>query len=524
LYQEILRLKRSADFMGFPPHPATLSVEFGTVLVLGAALLARILLRRFGVPSIITLLACGLAAGPSGIGWLRLDLTQPGARALLSLAVVVVLFEATLRIDLRHMPKATIGLLAIVGPALTLAALPRVGRHFGLTPLVAIMVAAVCVVTGPTVTGPLLARLRLRVLLSHLLETEGLVLDAIGVIIAAAVFASFTTRPGAPFVTGLHATLRIGTGLVVGLALGILGRQTIGLATRSSSDISKIYVLLLGFGAYALAEYLSHESGLVAVVVCGMIVELKAIPHERLLRSFKEDLSMLALSTVFVLLASQIEIAKLGALVLPSAAIVGVLIAFRIVTVLLATTSGRYSWPERLLMMTIFPRGIVAVSLATYYATQLPAWGLRGGGVLAGVLFLIIMITIVVSTAAAIAVTRIFGLAMPSLIIAGISPLTLDAARRLIDRGHRALLVDRDESAVAFARANDVEAEIAEDGGRIVSLVRERNARYVVFAPSERWPDAHVRMPSTVEMYEFGAHGPRYPRFDPEHIGASHAT
>jgi NhaP-type Na+/H+ or K+/H+ antiporter len=488
--------------MQSPAHYPALSVEFGAVLVLAAALLARVLLRRFGIPSIITLLVCGLAAGPSGTGWLRLDLTQPGTRALLSLAVVVVLFEATLRIDLRHMPKWTIGLLAIIGPALTLTILPSIARSYGLTALVSSMVAAVCVVTGPTVTGPLLARLRLRSRLSHLLETEGLVLDAIGVIIAAAVFASFTSRPGDPLAAGLHATLRIGLGVAVGLALGILGQRTIALATRASSDISKVYVLLLGFGSYALAEYLSHESGLVAVVVCGMVIDLKAVPQERLLRSFKEDLSMLALSTVFVLLASQINIAQLRSLLVPAILLSGVLIAFRIATVLLSTVRGDFSWPERLLMMTIFPRGIVAVSLATYYATQLPAWGLRGGSVVAGVLFIVIITTIVLSTISAIAVTRIFGLQMPSLIIAGISPTSVDAARSFMDRGHRALLVDENENAIAFARAHDLEAEFAEDSARIVTLVRERNARCLILSATSRWPDMKGRLSPSVEIVE----------------------
>ncbi len=68
--------------MGLPAlHYPSLSVEFGAVLVLAAAFLARVLLRRFGIPSIITLLGRGLAAGPSGIGWLRLDLTAPDLEA-----------------------------------------------------------------------------------------------------------------------------------------------------------------------------------------------------------------------------------------------------------------------------------------------------------------------------------------------------------------------------------------------------------------------------------------------------------
>lgn len=500
----------------FTHYPA-LSVELGAVLVLVAALVARILLRRFGVPSIITLLLFGLAVGPSGIGWLRLNLTQPGTRALLSLAVVIVLFEATLRIDLRRTPKLPLALLTLIGSGLTLLILPHLIHAFGFNGPLTVMIASICVVTGPTVTGPLLARLRLRSGLSHLLETEGLALDALGVIIAAVAFASFTSRPGPPLYTAWEATMRIGTGVVVGALLGYLGRRTLPFATRSSSDISKVYVLLLGFSAYAFGEALAHESGLVAVVVCGLMMDFKALPHERLLRSFKEDLSMLALSTVFVLLASQIEVAKLGHLVIPALAITGALVGFRVVAVLIASRAGAYTWHERLLMMTVFPRGIVAVSLATYYATQLPSWGLRGGGVLAGILFIIIIVTIVLSTISAIAVTRLFGLQMPSLIIVGITPSTLDVARRFLDRRLIVLLIDKDDRSVAFARSNDLDAEFAESAAGIVTFARERNARSIIIDDPQRWPDlqAHT-FPPHLKIFEYGTSAfPTYPRLDP---------
>lgn len=480
-------MRSKALAVTFAPLNPTLVVVVGAVFVLSSALAARVLLRRLGLPSIITLLACGLLAGPSGIGLMRLDLTQPGTRALLSLAVVVVLFEATLRIDLRNIPKLRLALLAIVGPILTLLAIPPIAHAYHFSPLIARMIAAICVVTGPTVTGPLLARLRLRKPLSHLLETEGLVLDAIGVIIAAATFASFTSRPGSPLEVTWQAAARIATGAVVGIAFGLAGRKTMLLATRSSSDVIKIYLLLLGFGAYAAAEWLAHETGLVAVVACGLMLDFKASPHERLLRVFKEDLSMLALSTVFVLLASQIDVRSLGGLVAPAAVITGALILCRIVSVAAATARGPLGWRERILMVTMFPRGIVAVSLATYYATQLPAWGLHGANILAGVLFLIIMMTIVVSTTAAIATTRAFGLQMPSLIVAGISAETIEAARHFVEGGHLALLIDTDEKRVALARANGLEAELVSNANGITGLVRERNARCVIVEPGDEW-------------------------------------
>lgn len=490
--------------MALSQYPS-LAVELGAAFVLAAALLARILSRRFGIPSIVTLLACGLAAGPSGLNFVRLDLTNPATRALLSLAVVVVLFEATLRIDFKGIPKATIAILAVTGSALTLWLVPIVSHAYGLTPLVGSMIAAICVVTGPTVIGPLMARLRPRTAIAHLLETEGLVLDALGVIIAAATFASFTSRPSGAFDAAWHVAARIGAGMAVGLFWGLVGRNTMAFVARASSDISKIYVLFLGFAAYATAEWLAHESGLVAVVVCGLLLDFRILPHERLLRVFKEDLSMLALSTVFVLLASQIEVQRLGPLVLPALAIVGVLIAFRVLSVVLASMRG-FTFGERVLMSSVFPRGIVAVSLATYYATQIPAWGLHGGNRLAGIMFLIVGITIVISTPAAMAIARAFKLQMPALIIAGITPTTLDTARRYMQRGHLPLLVDTSDEAVAFARSNDLEAQYVEDANALPMLVRERKAKFLILEASERWdgvPLSHV--PDSVTVLRFGS-------------------
>ncbi len=473
--------------MSLLAHFPSLQVEIGAVFVLFAALLARALSRTAGIPSIVSPLACGLAAGPTGLGLLQLDLTQPATRALLSLAVVVVLFEVTLRVNLQHIPKATIALLAVIGTGLVLFIVPMIARINHLTPLVATMIASICVVTGPTVIGPLMARLRPRAWVGHLLETEGLVLDALGVIIAAVTFASFTSRPTGPLDAAWQAASHVAIGLGIGIACGVAGMFALRFVTRTSSDISKIFVLLLAFGTYSLAEFASHESGLVAVVACGLLMDFRSLPHERLLRSFKVDLSMLALSTVFVLLASQIRLATMGPLLVPAAAIVAALILIRIVTVALATFRGPVKWRERILMMTVFPRGIVAVSLATYYGTQLPAWGLRGGDVLVGTLFLVVIMTIVISTVAALIITRALRLQMPSLVIAGISTSTLNTARRFMDRGHLPLLVDTDDAAVAFARSHDMDAEYAEDAAAVAAVARERKARFLIIESRERW-------------------------------------
>lgn len=470
----------------FAHYPA-LVVEIAAAFVLAAAVISRVLLSRYGVPSIVTLLAFGLAAGPSGLNFIHLDLTAPGTRALLQLAVVIVLFEATLRMDLRGMPKGTVGVLVALGAILTLVVLPPVASAYHLSPLLGSMIAAICIVTGPTVIGPLMARLRPRAIVSHVLESEGLALDALGVIVAAAVFATYTSRPGNPMDAALHVVLRVGAGLAVGLAWGLAGRVVLGLASRSSSDVSKLSVLFVGFAAYATAEWLAHESGLVSVVACGLLLDFRVHPHERLLRAFKEDLSRLALSVVFVLLASQIQFAQLGPLVPAAASIVGVLIAIRIFTAAIATIASVFTLAERLLMTSVFPRGIVAVSLATYYATQIPAWGMHGGTKLVGILFLVVVFTIAISTPLSIILAARLRLQMPSVVIAGITPGTLETARRYKEAGYLPFLVDTDEHAVAFAHSHDLDAAIVPAGSNMEDILLERRARLLVIDDGSVW-------------------------------------
>jgi NhaP-type Na+/H+ or K+/H+ antiporter len=474
-------------------HNPALLVELGAAFVLVAALVSRVLLSRLGIPPIVTLLAFGLMSGPGGFGLIHLG-TNPAMRALLQLAVVVVLFESTLRMDLRGIATSRVAIMAITGVALILLVVPHVTRAYHFSELIGSMAAAICIVTGPTVIGPLMARLRPRTQVSHLLESEGLVLDALGVIIAAAVFATYTSRPGTPLDAAWHVAQRVGAGLAVGLVWGFSGRFILSLTARSSSDISKMSVLFLGFAAYASAELLAHESGLVAVVACGLLLDFRTLPHERLLRAFKEDLAMLALSTVFVLLASQIQVSRLGPLLAPAAAITGVLIAVRVCSVAVAMLRGPFTIAERVLMTSVFPRGIVAISLATYYATQIPAWGLHGGNRLAGIMFLIVVFTIAVSTPLSMALTSYLRLQMPSIVIAGVTPVTLDTARQYKAKGYLPLMVDANEHAVALARSHDFEAQTTDDRAEVIEIIRRHRAKVLIADAPEDWRLPHVKV------------------------------
>lgn len=65
---------------------------------------------------------------------------------------------------------------------------------------------------------------------------------------------------------------------------------------------------------FGLAQFSLSESGLMATVVAGIVVRASSVPEERLLRRFKEQLTVLCVSVLFILLAADLSIDSIFAL------------------------------------------------------------------------------------------------------------------------------------------------------------------------------------------------------------------
>ncbi|MGA1158150.1 MAG: cation:proton antiporter, partial [Ilumatobacteraceae bacterium] len=153
--------------------------------VLAAGLVAQILGWRLRVPAIVFLLAFGLLAGPVT------DLVHPDdvfGDALfptVSIAVAIILFEGSLAMGvagIRTAGRTTITLLT-VGSVITFAGVAVAARFvLDVEWRVAYLLAAVLVVTGPTVIGPIVKSLGLHGRLGMILEAEGTIIDPIGAI------------------------------------------------------------------------------------------------------------------------------------------------------------------------------------------------------------------------------------------------------------------------------------------------------------------------------------------------------
>ncbi|HLW79580.1 MAG TPA: cation:proton antiporter, partial [Terriglobia bacterium] len=140
----------------------SLSLAFallGGLLVLAFA--ANRLFRLTRIPDVVVLVGAGVLLGPV-LGWLQPSQFQPAARALGTLALILILFEGGLDLDLRdtlrHFPGGI--LLSFFSYTFSVAAVALVIRwSMGLSPASALLVGSVLGCTSSSVTLPVLQQI-----------------------------------------------------------------------------------------------------------------------------------------------------------------------------------------------------------------------------------------------------------------------------------------------------------------------------------------------------------------------------
>ncbi|NEQ99267.1 MAG: sodium:proton antiporter, partial [Cyanothece sp. SIO2G6] len=160
------------------------------VLVTLAGISAQVLGDYFKIPSIVFLLLFGILLGSDGLGVLHPNVLGSGLEVIVALSVAIILFEGGLNLELRELGRVSDSLqnLVTVGTLVTLLGGGTAAHWFSEFPWsLAFLYAALVVVTGPTVIGPLLKQVRVDRQVSTLLEGEGVLVDPVGAILAVVV-------------------------------------------------------------------------------------------------------------------------------------------------------------------------------------------------------------------------------------------------------------------------------------------------------------------------------------------------
>jgi NhaP-type Na+/H+ or K+/H+ antiporter len=455
--------------------------------ILGLGIAAQWVAWRCRLPAIVLLLLFGVMLGK----WGPQPSTQPDQDlffSMVSLAVGIILFEGGLSLNFREIisTRGVVFRLVTVGLVLTWAITAWLAHVVaGFSPTMSVLLGALLTVSGPTVVLPLLRHVQPVRRIGSLAKWEGIVNDPIGAVAAALVFeAILHHEPGemaSGWLLGLAGTLfySILLSAVSGWLLLVMLRRY-WIPDFLQNPVILAWVLLV----FSVSNELAPESGLVTVTLLGLILANQRGVAVRHIVEFKENLRVLLISTLFIVLASRLEIniEALRTLGWRSVAFVALLmLVVRPVAVFLATFGSKLPWQERAFLAWIHPRGIVAAAVSSLFAMQIAraaAAGTANAEVLLAeaerfelVTFLVIVVTVTVYGLTLAPLARWLGLSGENpqgILFAGASPAVREIALAVQEEGFTVLMVDTNPRNNASARMAGLPVAYASIGSEYV--------------------------------------------------------
>ena len=439
------------------------------VLTFSLGVTAQWLAWRYRMPAIVLFAAAGLIIGPI-MQWVNPSMVLGDVfRPVVSLCVAVILFEGGLNLHWHELSSAASGVKRLVTVAAVLSfAFGSMAAHWlgGLEIPVAMVFGAIVVVTGPTVIMPLLRQAHLNRRTASYLKWEGIINDPIGALAAVLIFQVFVLSDqggAAGVLKGLMLALASGIGLGGGAAW-LLGRA---FSNGSIPEYLKApCTLATVLAVYVISNHIQHEAGLLAVTLMGLAMGNMDLPSMGEMRRFKEYITLMLVSTVFVLLSADIDRSIVDALDWHAVALIaGLMFLVRPAAVLTATFWTDMTWSERLLVAWIAPRGIVAAAVAGVFGPDLVAAGYADGALLAPLVFALVFATVIMHGFTIGWMARHLGLTVApnTVLIAGASPWATALAQAIKDDlGGHILLVDNSWHRLREARLAGVPVQYGE--------------------------------------------------------------
>lgn len=442
-------------------HESNLVLVLVAIGALGIA--AQWAAWRLQWPAIVLLCLFGVLAGPvTGLVVPTRDLgelVEPAIR----LCVAVILFEGGLSLRLHELKEAKGGVRRLLFPALPLSWLfGTLAAHYigGLDWPVALVFGAIIVVTGPTVILPLLRQAGLRRRPASYLKWEGIINDPLGALLAVLVFQYFAFSEASSEVE-LLSGLALGTLIAIALGAGAAWLLGSFMARGWVPEYLKPPVLLmLVFIVYAAADAVHAESGLLATTAMGIVLANSRLSDIEELRRFKEYLTVVLVSVVFILITADLDPQTLTHLDWRAAGLIlAVLFLVRPLAIGLSTIGSDMTWQERVLVGWIAPRGIVAAAVAGVFGPALAEAGYVDADMLVPLVFSLIVATVVLHGFSLGWLARRLGLAgtdRRGLLIVGATPWSIELARTLKQLELPVLVVDSSWHRLRAARLSGI--------------------------------------------------------------------
>ncbi|MGK2926749.1 MAG: cation:proton antiporter [Lysobacterales bacterium] len=434
-----------------------IALQIALLLTLGV--ICQWLAWRMRLPAILPLLLTGLLLGPA-LGLLNPnellgDLLFP----MVSLGVAIILFEGSLTLrfsDVRSVARVIRNLTSI-GVAVTWGVMSA-AAHFivGWDWKLSLLFGALVTVTGPTVVMPMLRSIQPTERIANILRWEGILVDPIGAVLAVLIFEMLLTGQQSESWMEFVKVIVLGSvwGVAGGVVLGqVLKRHVIPDYLENYAGLA--FVLLV----FTASNSLGRESGLIAVTMMGLVMaNMKGLDVESLL-SFKEHLTVVLISMLFILLAARVDVEQVASIGVASLLVLAVaLFVARPLAVALSSIGSSLSWREGVLLSWVAPRGIVAAAISALFALRLEG-EVEGAALIVPLTFVIIIGTVVVHSLTAGALASRLGLSSrgeQGVLITASNKVALLLGEALLANGIKVLVADTRRERLHEARMKDL--------------------------------------------------------------------
>lgn len=445
-------------------------VELAGIIVLG--ILAQWLAWRIKVPAILPLIVTGLVVGPLS-SYFTADGTKmlepvyneqteaglfPGEYLFyfVSLSIGIILFEGGLTLKRREISGVGPVIVKLITFGSTITFLGAgLAAHFimGLTWAISFLFAALIIVTGPTVIAPILQNVPLNRNVATVLKWEGILIDPIGALVAVIVFEFIRSTEGSMAYTS-QAFITFSQIIFIGLALGAVAAWALYQLIKHNlipQYLLNVFTLAFVLTVFVFSDFIAHESGLLSVVIMGMVLGNMDVPRLKDILDFKESLSVLLISILFILLAANIDSNELE-LVLKdwrSFALLGfVAFVLRPLGVFVSTRGSDLKVKEKLFISWVGPRGIVAAGIASLFGITLSRENVAGAQYITPLVFLIVLGTVLLNAATARFVARLLKVIQDTsegILIIGSSTASRVIGKYLKENGRHVVLIDNND-------------------------------------------------------------------------------
>ncbi|MGC6431223.1 MAG: cation:proton antiporter [Jejuia sp.] len=455
-------------------------LELSGIIILG--ILAQWVAWKLKIPAILPLILIGLLVGPIAAAYLSEDGSKwiepiwngknglfpgEGLYYFVSLAISIILFEGGLtlkRAEIRNVGPVITKLITL-GSAITFFGAGALAYFiFNLSWEMSLLFSALIIVTGPTVITPILRNIPLKKDISTVLKWEGILIDPIGALVAVLVFEFISVEGDSGFTK--TALIEFGKILLFGTTFGFTFAHALAFAVNKKliphyllNVVSLSTVLLV----FVESEIFAHESGLLAVVVMGMVLGNGKLENIKELLYFKESLSVLLISILFILLAANINIEDMMLLYTWKTALLFGLVVFLIrpIAVLASTHGSKLKIREKLFISWVGPRGIVAAGIASLFGSKLIKQGVDGAEYITPLVFMIVLGTVLLNATTARLFAKLVGVFLKrseGILIVGASPFARLIGEYLENNGRHVVLIDSNQTNIQLAQEQGLDA------------------------------------------------------------------